>query len=78
MQNFHLYFLNMDISLIMTVTCMTICRDVAKTRMEGSVSQIFYLDFSFHFMEFRILEFEKNTKKQQKLPVFCHKMKTKA
>ena len=31
----------MDISLIMTVTCMPICIDIAKTHMEGSVSQIF-------------------------------------
>ena len=78
MQSFHLYFFNMDISLIMTVTCMTICIHIAKTHMEGSLSQIFYLGFSFHFMECRRLEFEKNTKKTPKLPVFCHKIKTKA
>ena len=70
MQSFHLYFLNMDISLIMTVTCMTICIDIARTHMEGSVSQIMYLGFSFHFMECRRLEFENIYKKPTKVTRF--------
>ena len=38
--------------------------------MQGSVSQIFDLGPNFHFMENCI------AKKDKKLPVFCHKMKT--
>ena len=62
----------------MTVTCMPICKDIAQTHMEGSVSQMFYLGFRFHFMECRRLEFVMKYKNNKKLPVFCHKIKTKA
>ena len=50
MPNFHLYFLNMDISLIMSVTCLTFSTYDAKTHLEKSMSQSFELGFSFHFI----------------------------
>ena len=74
MPNFHIHFLNMDISLIMTVTCLEISIYNTKTHLEGSVSQNFDLGFSFHFIVCRRLDFAKNYKKIQKFPVFCHKI----
>ena len=38
--NFHIYFLNMDISLIIRVTCLKLSIHDARTHLEGSVSQI--------------------------------------
>ena len=46
MTNFHIYFFNMDISLIMTLTCLKISTHDAKTHTSGSVSQSFDLGFS--------------------------------
>ena len=45
---------------------------IAKICLEGSVSQ------NFDLMVCRRWNFEKKYKKIQKLPVFCHKIKTKA
>ena len=69
---FHIYFLNMDFSLIMAL----ICIQNAEICFKGSVSQNFDKGLSFCFMVCRIRNFEK--KKSQKLPAFCHKTKTRA
>ena len=44
---FDIYFFNMDISLIIALICLKICMYIPKMYMEGSVSQIFELGFSF-------------------------------
>ena len=75
---FHVYFLNMDISLIIAPISLKICMYIAEIYMEGSVSQNFDLGLSFCFMQCRRRHFEKKYKKSQKLPVFYHKIKTRA
>ena len=75
---FHVYFLNMDISLIIALTSLEICMCIAEICMEGSVSQNFDLGLSFCFMQCRRRHFEKKVQKSQKLPVFYHKIKTRA
>ena len=60
MTNIHIYFLNMDISLIMTVTCLKNSTHDANTHMEGSRSQNVDLGFSFRFIDFA-------KKKEQKI-----------
>ena len=75
---FHVYFLNMDISLIIAPISLKICMCIAEIDMEGSVSQNFDLGLSFCFMQCRRRHFEKKYKKSQKLPVFYHKIKTRA
>ena len=51
---------------------------IAKICLEGSVSQNFDIDLGFCLMVCKRWNFEKKYKKLQKLPVFCHKIKTKA
>ena len=46
---FHIYFLNMDFSLIMTLMCMKIYIHSAEICFEGSVSQNFDIGLSFLF-----------------------------
>ena len=75
---FHVYFFNMDISLIIAPISLKICICIAETYMEGSVSQNFDLGISFCFMQCRRRRFIKKYKKSQKLPVFYHKIKTRA
>ena len=75
---FHVYFLNMDISLIIAPISLKICMCIAEIDMEGSVSQNFDLGLSFCFMQCRRRHFEKKYKKSQKFPVFYHKIKTRA
>ena len=75
---FHVYFFNMDISLIIAPISLKICMCIAETYMEGRVSQIFDLGLSFCFMQCRRRHFEKKSQKSQKLPVFYHKIKTRA
>ena len=43
-------FVNMDISLIITLICFEICMFIAEICMEGSISQNFDLGLSFCFM----------------------------
>ena len=50
MSNFHIYFLNIVISLIMGVKCLKHFTHDAKTHTEGRVSQNFDLSFSFYFI----------------------------
>ena len=50
MTNFHIYFLNMDISLIIIVTCSKLSTHDARTHSEGSMSQNFDLGFCFCFI----------------------------
>ena len=45
---------------------------------EGRLSQNFDIELSFCFIVCRRWKLGKKYKKLQKLPVFCHKMKTKA
>ena len=54
---FHIYFLNMDFSLIMKLTGMKIAMYVDGTHWEGRVSQNFDIDLSFSFMIFRRVKF---------------------
>ena len=75
---FHVYFLNMDISLIVAPISLKICMCIAEIYMEGMVSQNFDLGLSFCFMQCRRRHFEKKYKKSQKLPIFSHKIKTRA
>ena len=56
-------------------TYSTMC--IAEICLEGRVSQIFYLGLSFCFMPYRKRNFERKYQNSQKLPVFCHKIKTK-
>ena len=67
---FHVYFFNMDISLIMAAFCLKMCIRIAEIYMEGIVSQNF--DFSLVFVlwyiEQRILK--KSTKNHKKIPSF--------
>ena len=74
---FHVYFFNMDISVIIALISLKTCMCVAGICMEGSVSQIFELGLSFCFMVCRRRNFEKKYKNSQKLPVFYHKIKTR-
>ena len=74
---FHVYFFNMHILLIIAPICLEICMCVTEICMEGSVSQNVDLGHSFYFMLCRRWNFEIKYKKSQKLPVFCHKIKTK-
>ena len=46
---FHVYFLNMDISLIIALTSLKMCICIAEICMEGSVTQNFDLGLSFLF-----------------------------
>ena len=50
---------------------------VPDTRLEGRVSQNFDIGVSSKFIACRSGDLKKNTKKSQKLPVFCSKMKTR-
>ena len=75
---FDIYFFNMDVSLIIVLICLRIRMYIPKMYMEGRVSQIFDIGFSFFFIECRRWKFKKKYKQSQKLPVFCHKMRTKA
>ena len=74
---FHVYFFNMDISLIIALICLKTCMCIAEICMEGRVSQNLDSGLSFCFMPYRKRNFERICKKSQKLPVFCHKIKTK-
>ena len=67
---FHEFILNMNISLIMRLTCLKMVRYVLKTDLEGRVSQNFDICLSLNLIAFRRGDFQKNTKKSQKLPVF--------
>ena len=69
---FHIYFLYMDISLIIALMCLKICMHIPKMYMEGSISQIFDICLRLYFIECRRWKFKKKEK------VFCHKIKTKA
>ena len=67
----------MDILLILQFKSLEFSVHVNKTHIEGSVSQNFDIDHSFYFIVYRRWHFAKIWKKSQKLPVFCHKIKTK-
>ena len=60
---FHIYFLNMDFSLILTLMCMKIFIHSAEICFKGSLSQNFDIGLSFCFMVCRIYgTLEKNAK----------------
>ena len=76
--SFSIYiFLNKHISLNIRITCLKTAIHVSKTHWEGRVSQNFDIGLSLNFLACRSGGFQKNTKKSQKLPVFCSKMKTR-
>ena len=58
---FHVYFFNMDISLIISPISI-ICMCIAEIDMEGNVSQNFDLGLSFCFMQCRRHFGKKSTK----------------
>ena len=68
----------MDISLIKASMYLRTWIYIAEICLEGSMSQNFDLGLSFCFMVCKRRDFEKDYKKSQKLPVFCHKIITKA
>ena len=71
---FHIYFLNMDISLIMKITGIKLAIHVAEIRLEGRVSQNFDIGLRFCFMLCRRLNFfKKNTKNHKSYPFFALK-----
>ena len=74
---FHEFILNINISLIMRLTCLKIVRDVLETHLEGRVSRNLEICLSFNLIAFRRGDFQENTKISQKLPVFCSKIKTR-
>ena len=49
--NFHVIFLNKDISIIVADIILKFCMVVLHILPEGSVSQNFYLGPSFYFMQ---------------------------
>ena len=71
----YLYFLNMEISLIMNISGMETAIHVAKTRLKGRVSQNFDEDLSFYFISCRRLNFKKNTNNHKSYPFFALKHK---
>ena len=60
---FHVYFSNMDISLIIALICLKMCMCVAEICMEGCLSQSFDLGLSFCLMLCISRHFEKKVKK---------------
>ena len=74
---FHVYFFNMNISLIIALICLKTCMCIAEICMEGRVPQNFDLGLSFCFVPYRKRNFERIYKNSQKLPVFCYKIKTR-
>ena len=56
---FHVNFLNMDISVNITHTSFRFETCILVIWMEGSLSQNFDIDLSFHFMKSRKLFFKK-------------------
>ena len=75
---FHLYFFNIDNSLIIAPISLKMFMCIAEIYMERSLSQNFDIGLGFCFMQCRRRHFEKKYKKSQKLPVFYHKIKTRA
>ena len=75
---FDVYFLNMDISLIMALRCLKTSIHVTEVCLEGSMSQNFNIRLSFCFMVCRKRKFTKITKNSQKLPVFFYNNQSKA
>ena len=69
---------NINISLIIAPLSLKMCICIADIYIEGSVSQNFNLWLRFCFMQCRRRHFENKYKKSQKLPVFYHKIKTRA
>ena len=67
---FHVYFFNMDISLIIAPISLKMCMCIAETYMEGSVSHNFDLGLSFSFMQCRRRHFEKKIQKITKITRF--------
>ena len=76
-QIFHIYFFNMDISLIINITVIKIAIHVAETCLEGRVSQNCYIGLRFYFILCRRLNLKNKYKKSQMLPVVCPTIKTR-
>ena len=75
MLNFHQYFFNIDISLIMTLTRLKFVVHTNKTHVEGLLSQYFDIVLSFCFIVCRRSYFRKEMRKISK--VFCNNMKSR-
>ena len=59
------------------LTCLKTAIHVSDTHLEGRLSQNFDIGLSLNFIACRSGGFKNNTKKSQKLPVFCPKIKTR-
>ena len=70
---FHKFILNMNITLIIRLTCLKIVRHVLKTHLEGRVSQNFDICLSFNLIAFRRGDFQKITKNYKSYPFFALK-----
>ena len=70
---FDIYFFNMDLSLIIALICLKICMYILKMYMEGIVSQIFDIAFSFCLIVCRRWKLEKNTNNHKSYPFFVIK-----
>ena len=68
----------MDISLIIALIRLKTCMYNHQICSKGRVSQNVDIELSFCFIVCRRWKLEKKYKRLQKLPVFCHKIKTKA
>ena len=70
---FHVYFFNMDISIIIALIRLKTCMCIAEICMEGRMSHNFDLGLSFCFMPYRKRNFERIYKNSQKLLFFVIK-----
>ena len=69
--------MNKRISLNIRLTCLETAIHVSETPLEGRVSENFDICLSLNFIACRSGGFKRNTKKSQKLSVFCSKIKTR-
>ena len=72
--NFQYFFSKWIFSVIYDAKFTKFETCVVEGRTEGTVSQIFDLGLSYHFMQSRKNE---DAKIGKKFPVFCHKMKSR-
>ena len=75
--SFSIYFVNMDISLIMRLTIMKIAIHVTETDWEGRVSQNLDTGLSFCFILCRKVDFPNKNLQNTKNAHFCSKNKTR-
>ena len=70
---FDIYFVNMDISLIIAIICLRIGMYIPKIYMEGRVSQIFDVGFIFSLLCVEDENLKKYTNNHKSYPFFVIK-----